>query len=201
MGVSPFRFMPPVDAILNVFLDNPVQQDFQVGVLSVVWFLILIQATTRWWHIDRCDGSNQGLGSIRGLPHHMGHTMEVWILKEIRTHRLFNLRTKVRIIRITVQEVQDTTRVNLMVIQVSGFSVLIPFEVRIRTTEVGVIRQRRRVGPPAHPVRDIIVLTRLVYDNNVAPGKELMPMAATTQGVQPWYRDPPCTMTRGICGP
>jgi hypothetical protein len=211
--------------------------------------------------------------------------MEVWILKELRTHGLFSLRTIVRIIRITVQEVQDTTRVNLMVIQAIrtprgvrsewpisrkgvrshlgpvfrkeqsiscplgiqlvrsgrfqagalimkagvvagraqiavpaavtmalgrmaargsrltpfarygqpinegiisglflGFPVLIPLEVGVRTMEVGVIRQPRRVGPPAHPVRDIIVLTRLVYDNNVVPGKEFMPTAATTQG-------------------
>ena len=215
----------------------------------------------------------------------MGHTMEVWILNELRTHGLFNLRTTVRIIRITVQEVQDTTRVNLMVIQAIstprgvrsewsitrkgvwshldpvirseqsiscplgiqlvqsgrfqagalimkagvvaghaqiavpaavtmppgcmaargfrltpfarygqpinegiisglflGFPVLIPLEVGVQTMEVGVIRQPRRVGPPAHPVGDIIVLTRLVYDTNVVPGKEFMPTAAKTQG-------------------
>ena len=47
----------------------------------------------------------------------MGHTMEVWILKEVRARGLFSLRTTVRIIRITVQECQDTTRVTLMVIQ------------------------------------------------------------------------------------
>ena len=117
MGVSPLWFMPPVNSILNVCLDTPVQQDFQVGVLSVVWSPILIQDTTRWGHIDRCDESNQRVGSMRILPHHMHHTMEVWILKELRTDGLFSLRTTVRIIRITVQEVQDTTRVNLMVIQ------------------------------------------------------------------------------------
>ena len=36
--------------------------------------------------------------------------------KELRTHGLFSLRTTVSIIRITVQDVQNTTRVNLMVI-------------------------------------------------------------------------------------
>ena len=51
------------------------------------------------------------------LPHHVRHTMEVWFLKELRTHGLFSLRTTVRIIRTTVRDVQDTTRVNLMVIQ------------------------------------------------------------------------------------
>ena len=112
MGVSPLWFMPPVDSILKVFLDTAVQQDFEVGVLSIVWLPILIQDTTRRGHIDRCDGSNQGVGSMWRLPHHMGHTMEVSILKNLRTHGLFSLGTMVRIIRITVQEVQDTTRVN-----------------------------------------------------------------------------------------
>ena len=62
-----------------------------------------------------------------------------------------------------------------------GFPILIPLEVGVRTMEVGVIRQPRRVGPPAHPIRDIIVLTRLVYDNNVVPRQELMPTAVTTR--------------------
>ena len=117
MGVSPLLFMPTVDSILNLFLDTPVQQDSQVGVLGVVCFPILIQDTTGWGHIDRCDRSNQGVGSMRRLLHHMGDTMEVWILKEPRIHGVFSLTTTVRIIRITVQDVQDTTRVNLMVIQ------------------------------------------------------------------------------------
>ena len=117
MGVSPFWFMPPVDAILNVFLHAQVQQDFQVGVLSVVWFPILIQDTTRLGHIDPCDKSNQGVKSMRRLSHHMSHTMQVWILKELRTQGLFGLRTAVKVIRVTVQVVQDTTGVNLMVIQ------------------------------------------------------------------------------------
>ena len=43
--------------------------------------------------------------------------MEVWFLKEFRTQGLFSLRATVRTIRITVQDLQDTTRVNLMVIQ------------------------------------------------------------------------------------
>ena len=117
MGFPPLWFMPPVDSILNVFPDAPVQQNFQVGVLSVVWFLIFIQDTTRGGRIDRCDGSNQGVGSIRRLPHHMTHTMEVWIPKEPGTQLLFSLRVTVRIIKITVQDVQNTTRVNLVVIQ------------------------------------------------------------------------------------
>ena len=47
----------------------------------------------------------------------MRHTMEVWIPKELRTQGLFSLRATVRTIRITVQEIQNTTGVNLMVIQ------------------------------------------------------------------------------------
>ena len=39
------------------------------------------------------------------------------MLRELRGHGLFSLRITARIIRITVQEVQDTTRVNPMVIQ------------------------------------------------------------------------------------
>ena len=117
MRVSPLWLMQPVNSILNVILDTPVQQDFQVGVLSIVWFPILIEDTTRWGHIDQCDRSNQGVGSMSRLPHHMGHTMEVWTFKELSTQGLFSLRTTVRIIRISVQEVHDTTRVNLMVTQ------------------------------------------------------------------------------------
>ena len=284
MGMSPLWFMPLVDAILFFCPDTPVQAEFQVGLLSVVQFPILIQDTTRCRHIDRCDGSNQGVGSIRRLPHHMSHTMEVWILKELGTLGLLSLRTTVRIIRLTV-EVQDTTRVNLMVIQAIrtltgvrsewpmsrkgvlshlgpvlwkeqsiscplgiqlvrsgrlqagalivksgvlagqaqiavpaavtmavgrmaargskltpfarygqqvnegiisalflGFAVLIPLEVGVRTMGVGVAQPPRRVGPPAHPVRDMIVLTGLVYDKNVLPGKKLMSTAAKTQG-------------------
>ena len=63
-----------------------------------------------------------------------------------------------------------------------SFPPLILLDVGVRTIEVSVIRQPHRVGPPAHPVCDIIVLIRLVYDNNVLPGKEFMPTAATTQG-------------------
>ena len=55
---------------------------------------------------------------MRRLPHHIGHTMEVWILKELRTHGPFSLRTTVRMTRVTVQEVDDTTCVTLMVNQV-----------------------------------------------------------------------------------
>ena len=51
-----------------------------------------------------------------------------------------------------------------------GLPVLIPLEAGVRTMEVGVICQPHRVGPPGHPVRDIIVLNRLVYDNNVVLG-------------------------------
>ena len=63
-----------------------------------------------------------------------------------------------------------------------GFQVLIPLEVGVRTMEVRVVRQPRRLGPPAHPVCDIIVLIRPVYDSNVVPRKELMATAVTTQG-------------------
>ena len=117
MEVSPLWLMPPVYSILNVFLDTPVQQDFQVGVLNVVGYPSHIQDTTQWAHIDRCDGNNEGVGSMRRPAHHMGHTMEVWILKELRTHGLFSLTTTVTIIRVTVQEVQDTTCVHCMVMQ------------------------------------------------------------------------------------
>ena len=50
-----------------------------------------------------------------------------------------------------------------------GFSVLISLGVRVRTMEVGVIRQPSRLGAPVRAVRDIIVLTRLVYPNDVVP--------------------------------
>ena len=69
----------------------------------------------------------------------MGHTIEVWILKELRTQVLFSVRTTVRIIRITVQEVQDTTHVNLMVIE----AVRTPREIR---SEWPVSRK----GVPSH---------------------------------------------------
>ena len=82
-----------------------------------------------------------------------------------------------------------------------GFPVVIPLQVGVRTMEVGVICQPCRVGPPAHPVRDITLPTRLVYDNNVVPRKEFMPKGRDDPEAQPWYRDPPCTMTRGTSGP
>ena len=86
VGVSPLWCRSSLGSIQNVFLDSPVKHEFQVGVLSVVWFPVLLHHTTRWGHIDRCDRSNPVVGSIRRLPHQMAHTMVVWILKESRTH-------------------------------------------------------------------------------------------------------------------
>ena len=53
-----------------------------------------------------------------------------------------------------------------------GFAVLIPLEVCVRTMEICIIPQPRRLGPLAHRLRDIIVLTWLVQNNNVVPGRD-----------------------------
>ena len=229
---------------------------------------------------------------MRRFPHRMSHTLEVEILKELRTQGLFSLSTTVRIIKTTVQEIQNTRGDGLMVIQAIrtprgvssdflisrrgvqshlgpvlrteqsissplgihlvpspcfqagtlimkagvvtgcaqiaipaavtmalgcmaargfrltpfarygqpitegiilglflGFPVLIPLEVSVQIMEVGVLRKPRRIGPPAHPVGDIIGLTYNFYTytyaytyNNFVPGEEIMPTVATTEG-------------------
>ena len=82
-----------------------------------------------------------------------------------------------------------------------GFSVLIPLEVGVRTMGVGVIRQPREVRPTGSSRLRHHCPYPACIRQQCCTGKGIHANDRDDPGAQPWYRDPPWTMTRGTCGP